>query len=183
MKKIIFLTLFCSLSLAQNTPSKKTYNPQVGEIEEPQVRKYQRRHESLNLTSLGFGPFSSSKIGENGILYGFSYGKIWETSDVWEIRGDGLLSINGKGLLVSAGIGPSWIPMTGNFSPFIGGQLGLGYAKGNEDSEANFSGQFNVGLKMFRLSNAQMEILGSYTTILSSKNLSVYGLQLRLLYP
>jgi len=154
----------------------------VGAIEESETKKYQRRHEALSLTSFGIGPFGSSNVGESELLYGGTIGKNWEVSDIFEIRADFMGVANGKGSFWSLGFGPSWIPMTGEISPIIGVELGLGYGNGNNNNAGGFYGQGNFGLRLFRLSNIQMEILGTYAQTITKEVLSVYGAQLRLLF-
>jgi hypothetical protein len=155
----------------------------VGEIEDGDVDRVARRQKALNHTVFGFGPFGSSNVGEKQMLYGFSYGKRWEVTTTGEISLDFLGAANGKGSLWNAGLGFNFLPSTSDISPLIGGAFGFGFASPNEGPSAGgFSGQVNAGVRMFRLSEAQMEVVASYTAVFTDKTPGVYGAQLRILF-
>lgn len=156
----------------------------VGEIEEGEVNRVARRQKSLSLSSFGFGPYGSSDVGQGRLLYGFSYGHHREVSTTGEITADLLGVFNGHGSFWHGGIGFSFLPLTTNVSPVVGAALGFGWADVNKDKEnvGGFSGQVNLGARLFRLSETQMEILANYTSIFESGSPGVYGVQLRVLY-
>lgn len=155
----------------------------VGEIEEGEIDRVSRRQKSLSLKYFGFGPYGSSKVGDSSLLYGFSYGHRWEVSTTGEITADLLSAINGKGSLWYGGLGFSLLPMTTNISPLVGASVGFGYADGDKNhNTGGFAGQFSAGLRMFRLSETQMEIVGNYTAVFGSGAPGVYGVQIRVLY-
>jgi hypothetical protein len=154
----------------------------VGEIKEEDTAKYQNRHKSLSLTALGFGPYGSSNIGASHLLYGFSGGKIWEVSSHWEIRSDLFIAANGDGSIGTLTVGPAYSYSAGNVSPFLSAQIGFGYADGDTSNSVGYAGQAQLGVKLFRLSDKQMEAFGSYSRVFESDAHGTYGLQLRLLY-
>ncbi len=154
----------------------------VGEIEEDEISQIQRRQKSLGFHVFGFGPAGSTNVGDNKMLYHLSYGYHWEVSTKAEITADMLAAGNSQGAFGNAGLGFSYLPARGSISPLIGLALGGGYASGNDLNQSGFTGQLNLGVRMFRLSDTQMEFLTSYTSILAEGNLSLYGLQIRILY-
>lgn len=157
---------------------------QVGAIEDDEVESVQRRKKALRLWTFGFGPFSSGDVGEDKMLYGASLGRHWEVSTVGEITADALGVMNGEGSLWNLALGFSWLPLRGELSPVIGAGFGMGYADTDPDQEnaGGFSGQFNAGLRMFRLADVQLEILATYVVIFAEDNPGVFGAQLRGLF-
>jgi hypothetical protein len=161
----------------------RTGEARVGEIEESEVNVIERRQKALRLTSFGFGPYASGSVGEHKTLYGFSYGKHWEVSTTGEIVAEILYAGNGDGGLANLGLGYSIIPLRSEFSPIFGAEFGLGTGKGNADSTgAGFSVQVHAGVRAFRLADVQMELMATYTALLSNASLDAGGLQLRVLY-
>lgn len=157
--------------------------PRVGNIEEGETGKFKRRFEALNLSSFGFGPFfGGNDVGANRVLYGFTLGKIYDLTENWEIRADLLGVFNSDGTYMTVGFGPDYIFTDRNLSPFIGFQLGYGGAHSGDLNQAGFTGQFNLGIKMFRLSTAQMEVMGTVSKIFTDNGKAVSGFQFRLLY-
>lgn len=159
----------------------------VGEIEDDEVSQVERRQKSLHLTSLGFGPFGSTNLGKGALMYGASVGWHWEVTTTGEIVAEIVGAANGNGAMINGALGFNFLPLTGDFSPIIGGEFGAGYGSGKDSggisrSQGGFSAQGNLGLRLFRLSSTQMEIMGTYTTLLSTSNPNIYGIQLRVLY-
>ena len=154
----------------------------VGEIEDGEIDQISRRQKSWSLSSFGFGPYGSSSIGDSKVMYGFSYGHHWEVATTAELKADVLGVVNSKGSLWHGGLGMSYLPFTTSVSPLIGASLGFGYASGNQKNAGGFSGQINLGLRFFRLSETQMEIVANYTGVFDGGSPGVYGMQLRLLY-
>lgn len=156
--------------------------PQVGDLEDDEIDKVVRRQKSLNLTAFGFGPYTSSNIGEDKLLYGLSFGKHWEVTTTGEIFADLTAVINEKGSFINSALGFAFLPMTGQVSPVIGAGLGMGYGDGDLRDKGGFSGEFIVGARLFRLSQTQMEVVGNYSTLFTEGTLDVVGAQLRVLY-
>ena len=183
MKLKIFLLMFLSFplfSIAQ-AESSEAGGKKVGEIQEGQALKYKRRYESLNLNAFGIGPFASSTITNNKALFGLSYGKVWEASDIWDIRADALGAFGNNASFIFGGFGPSFILSADPIAPFLGFELGVGGTYVNSTSKSGFAYALNGGLKIFRLADTQLEILGTYTKLFS-EDLGAYGIQLRLMY-
>ena len=156
--------------------------PKVGQIEDSETGKFKKRFESLNLSAFGFGPYTGQNVGNNKVMYGLSFGKIWDLKEAWEIRADLFGAFNSVGSFINFGLGPDYIFNDGDISPFLGGQLGYGFAKADDTIKGSFYAQANLGLKMFRLSTTQLEVLGSYSMLLVEGNFNILGVQLRLLY-
>lgn len=166
--------------------------PTVGNIQDDQIHQIERRQKSLSFTGLGFGPFGSSNVGNSKILYGLSVGHHWEVMTTGEIVLEATGAFNGDGFLLNPALGFNYMPMVTEFSPIIGGEFGYGAAYGKDTSDGapvdsktsrgGFSLQANLGLRMFRLASTQMEVMGTYTVILSSPSFSIYGVQLRVLF-
>lgn len=180
---VLILVMFLAFpisSMAQSESSKSSGN-KVGEIQEGQTGKYKRRFESLNLNAFGIGPFGSTTLSNDKTLLGLSYGKVWEASDIWDIRADALGVFGDGASYFFGGFGPSFILSADQIAPFVGFELGLGGAYANSTSKSGFAFALNGGLKVFRLADTQLEVLGTYTKLFS-EDLGVYGLQLRLMY-
>ena len=159
----------------------------VGDIEDDEVDQVRRRQKSLSLTSFGFGPFGSSNIGRGQMLYGASYGRHWEVSTIGEIVAEVKGAANGHAGFGAADLGFNIIPMTGSISPVVGLAFGAGYGAGQDRNDVSirhggFSLQGNLGLRMFRLADTQMEIMGTYAAILSDPSPNIFGVQLRVLF-
>lgn len=155
---------------------------QVGEIEDDEVDQVQRRQKTLNHSLFGFGPGGSTNVGESTMLYSLTYGYRWEVTTNAEIASEFMGSTNSKGFFGNWTLGFNYMPSRGSVSPIFGLGFGLGAANGNEKSSSGFSGQLNAGVRLFRLAETQMEIMGSYATVFSDQNHAVYGVQLRILY-
>lgn len=156
--------------------------PQVGDLEDDEIEQVVRRQKSLNLTAFGFGPYTSSNIGNDKLLYGISFGKHWEVTTTGEIFADISAVLNEKGSFLNSALGFAFLPMTGQVSPVIGAGLGMGYGDGDLRDKGGFSGEFILGARLFRLSQTQMEIIGNYSTLFTEGTLGVVGAQLRVLY-
>lgn len=166
---------------------KQAGDSRVGNIQDDEVDQIQRRQKSLHLTAVGFGPFTSGNLGKGNLMYGASIGKHWEVSTTGEILAELVGAANSQGSMASGHLGFNFIPMTGSISPVAGAALGFGYGQGRNSagdriSEGGFSGQANLGLRMFRLSETQMEIMGTYTAIFSQPSPNIFGAQLRILF-
>jgi hypothetical protein len=161
--------------------------PRVGDINDSEITQIKRRQESLNLTSFGFGPFWSNNLGKGEMMYGASYGYHWEVSTTGEIVAEVTGGTNDKGRMINGGIGFNFIPMTTSVSPLVGAQFGMGYGKGKDEDgvvldRGGFSIQGNLGLRMFRLATTQLEVISTYTALLSKPTPYIFGLQVRVLW-
>lgn len=171
---------FSGRALAEEAARRK--EPRVGQIEESEKGKYRTRFQSLNLTSIGFGPFNSANTGEGKVMYGLSYGKLWDLRENWNIRLDFLGAFNADGTYLKGDLGLDYLFTDTDFSPFVGGMFGYGYAHGNDNDKGAFAGTAEFGMRFFRLSETQLEVTMSYSTLFTNSPLSVYGLQLKILY-
>ncbi len=166
------------------SPSK--HKPRVGDIQDEDMDRIERRVRSRQFTSFGFGPFGLSTSAEGGVMYGLSVGRNWEASETGEIRFDVQAAANSASQYFGLNLGYGFMPFTGDISPLLGLQLGGGYAgyKVGDDSKnaAGFGGAALAGVRFFRTSDTQLELLGSYSAVFAGDTPGVYGLQLRILY-
>lgn len=161
--------------------------PRVGEINEGETRKLKKRIEALRLTSLGIGPFGSSQVESNPLNYGFSYYKHFEAGVNGEILLGATAAFSGTSSFLFGGVGGNYLFSPEDVSPVAGAEFGLGAAHYTKDSattinESGFAAKFNGGVRFFRTSDAQMEILASYTTLFSSSHPGFYGVEVRVLF-
>ncbi len=186
LNSLIFAAMVLFSSHAVMAESDAGHKPAVGDIKDSEIDRIDRRVKSHQFTSVGFGPFGSSKSNDGGVMYGLSYGKTWEANETGEIRVDSQLAANGKNQYVNFGLGYGYLASTGDFSPVLGAQLGGGYAhykSGDETKNAGgFSGGVYAGMRFLRTADTQLELLGSYNAIFAQDTPGFYGLQLRILY-
>ncbi len=156
--------------------------PRVGQIDESEAGKYKTRYKALNLSSFGFGPIYSKNIGDAKVLYGLSVGKIWDLREHWNLKLDFSGAFNSKGSFMTGALGVHYLFNDTDISPFVGGLFGYGYANGNDSDKGAFSSTAEAGVRFFRLSETQLEIAGTYSTLFVEENLSIYGVQIRILY-
>jgi len=190
MKKYLFTVLLIAGILAQTSvvvaQDPKKHKPQVGDIQDDEIDRIDRRVKSHKFTSFGFGPFGSSTSNKGGIMYGLSYGKHWEANETGEIRFDVQAAANSASQFLGLELGYGYMPFTGDISPIFGAELGAGvarYHKGDDSKNAaGFSGGVLTGLRLFRTSDTQLELLASYHAVFAEATPGIYGLQLRILY-
>jgi hypothetical protein len=190
MKKYLLVTLCLFSLLLQSTngfaQSPRTHKPTVGDIQDDEIERIDRRVKSHSFTSFGFGPFGSSTSNEGGIMYGLSYGKTWEANETGEIRFDLQGAANSASQFFGLGLGYGYLPFTGDISPILGAELGFagaGYKIGGDSkSAAGFGGTALLGIRFFRTSDTQLELLSSYHAVFAGDTPGVYGLQLRILF-
>lgn len=175
-----------SLQAQQNAEA-----PAVGKITTEQELKIERRIKARRLNSLGFGPMYSNKNqGDSKMMYGFTYYKHWEVSEHGEIRAGLLVGSSMSATAAHIGIGGNYLFSTGDASPLIGAELGLGstsYALTPGDnfdrgSSGGFTAQVFTGMRFFRTSDAQMELLASYTTVLNGDSPGFAGAMVKVLF-
>jgi hypothetical protein len=183
---ILLTVSFLFAGFAVRAEETEKHKPTVGDIQDKEVDRINRRVVSHQFSSFGFGPFGSSTSNEGGVMYGLSYGKTWEANETGEIRLDFQGAANSKQQFFSFGLGYGYIPLTGDFSPLLGFELGggaAGYRKDDEHHSAGgFSGGLLAGMRMFRTSDTQLELMTSYHAVFAKDTPGIFGLQLRILY-
>ena len=186
------LALAYILSASPSLQAQQSFEPpSVGKITTEQETKIERRIKSRRLGSIGFGPmFSTKNQADSKMMYGFTYYKHWETSEHGEIRAGVMYASNMSSSAVHLGLGGNYLFSTGDTTPLIGAELGLGrnsyaiHASDNFDqtSSGGFTAQVFTGMRFFRTSDAQMELLASYATVLSGDYPSFGGAMLKVLF-
>ena len=161
--------------------------PKVGQINEGETTKIEKRIKSLRLTSLGLGPYGSAQVDGHPMNYGFSYYKHFEAGVHGEILVGTTMAFSGHSSFGIFGVGGNYFFSDEELSPLVGGEFGYGFARydktaSESKSEAGFAGRIEGGLRIFRTSDAQLEFLASYTTVFSSSTPGFYGLEVRILY-
>lgn len=73
------------------------------------------------------------------------------------------------------------MPVRSSISPLIGAEFGGGFSSG-ERSGGGFTVSGYGGIRLFRLSDAQLELLGSYTAVLAQNAAGAFGVQLGILF-
>lgn len=158
--------------------------PRVGEIYPGDVGRVKTRVESHRFWSFNFGPFATGSLGSKGVMYGGSIARHYEVSTKADLRFKVNAAIGDhSGSLTTFGIGASFMPSIEEISPVFGGEFGAGYATGDDISNGGgFAGGVFAGVRFFRTSDVQMEVLASWLAVFTKKTPSVYGLTIGILY-
>jgi hypothetical protein len=160
--------------------------PRVGNISNLQQQRLVERVEVLRLWSFAFGPAAATNMNDESLFYSFTLAHHWEVNPNAEIRANLHTTLPTKwaASFSSFGIGGSWIPLTSDISPIIGGEIGYGYAVIPAlPNESGFEAGVHGGFRFFRTAAAQMAIEAYAKTIFSSAARPVdYGATLSVLY-
>lgn len=158
---------------------------EVGKVSEEEASELETRRRSLKLWSLGIGPFWSSTLKSDALMYGGEIGRHWDVHEHAELRIIGTTAFSEKVNFVSAALGGSFFPLTQDFTPLIGADFGGGWIFGSDiQNSAGFSIDGVAGLRFFRTSDTQLDVSFRYLTILGKKSgtPNVYGLTLSILF-
>ncbi len=173
----ILTSLFMTTSFAQT--------PKVGEISYEEQEKVRARVQTLDLTSLSFGPSWSSDMNNSDVFYSVHAGRTWEVNTHAEVRAnlDAAFASTNEGLWLSGTIGAGWLLTTDDFSPVLGAEFGYGYAHvdGFPDPSGFVLGGF-AGVRFFRTSTTQMSLEGFFQTIMRYENPVMAGLRFGILF-
>jgi hypothetical protein len=132
----------------------------VGNIEETEIDKLQKRKKSFRLFMAGFGPAGLANVDSKDLLYSFFGGYLWEVNPNAAIKIKAELSSDfDEALLVAANLGGNLYLLRRNISPYVGAVLGLGFL-GKEGSHDGVGFTFggSVGVQLFRTSTTQMNV-------------------------
>lgn len=186
-----FLSLFFIFLVNPSHAQEEEYyepaprSPRVGEIYPADQERVRTRVETLNLTSLAFGPSWGGDVNNSSMFYYFHAGYSWEPHVNAEIRLnlDGAIAGEDEGLWISTSIGGAWLISTANFSPLIGAEAGFGYAHIDdaEDPAGFLLGGF-AGIRFFRTATAQLSLEGFVQTILDEEKPVLGGVRLSVLF-
>ena len=161
---------------------------QVGAIPAEQTKVLQNRREAKRFTTVGFGPAGFGNIDERTPAYDIYAGRMWEVNKFAAIKALGEVTSDfDKATMGSVKMGANLYAAPTDFSPYIGGGLGLGYGALPDDQQFGFNLGAQVGALLFRTSNAQMNLEGSAEMMLSQLDNgggvpSVYSARLGVLF-
>lgn len=150
----------------------------VGKVTADEVNAVNTRVKSQNYTYLGFGPAVTSEY--DGIVYHFTGGILREVHPRAAIRVNGDFNYNFKFnsdyyFMGAATLGLNFYFTTGDFSPYVTGNLGFGF-----DSEGNvgFATGGGVGITLFRASSTNMFIEPFCSAIIDGDKPMIFGLKI-----
>lgn len=181
----IILALFTTMSFAQEEERTPSQAPRVGEISSEDQERVRTRVNTLNLSSISFGPGWASDINNDDLFYVVHLGRNWEVSTNAEIRlnFDGAFASKNEGNWLSGTIGAGWLMSVEDISPVIGAEFGYGYAHADAlpDPAGFVLGGF-AGVRFFRSATAQMSLEAYFQTILKNDNPVLSGLRIGILF-
>lgn len=135
---------------------------------------------------LGFGPAVFANINSPGVGYSLALGYSWDQTRV-SIRGQIEGNVRGNALFPFVAVGAHYFFMGGDLSPYVGGDLGLGFVK---VADADFlSGEVRfgfvvtgeVGAQILRTSPVGLGIGLRFSSLLNSTSFGIpFGGVLRL---
>lgn len=181
----LLLSVLMSISMAQEEQRSPTQTPRVGEITPEDQERVRTRVNTLDLTSVAFGPAWASDINNDDLFYVLHIGRNWEVSTNAEIRlnFDGAFASKNEGNWLSGTIGAGWLASVEDISPVLGAEFGYGYAHadGLTDPSGFVFGGF-AGVRFFRTATAQMSLEGYFQTILKNENPVLSGIRIGILF-
>lgn len=141
---------------------------EVGAIPQSQTKVLQNRKEAKRFSTAGFGPAGFGNIDERTPAYDLYVGRMWEVNKHAAIKALGEVASDfDKATLANVTMGANLYAAPTDFSPYIGGGLGLGYGAVSGDRDFGFNVGAQIGALLFRTSNAQMNLEGSAQMLLS----------------
>jgi hypothetical protein len=168
-----------------------TYAPpdtshEVGRIAPEDTKVLQNRREAKRFATAGFGPAGFGNIDERTPAYDVYLGRMWEVNKYAAIKALGEVASDfDKATLGNVSMGANLYASPTDFSPYIGGGLGLGYGFVPGDRNFGFNVGAQIGALLFRTSNAQMNLEGSAEMMVSQLgdgDPSVYSARLGVLF-
>jgi hypothetical protein len=171
--------------------SKGAYTPPdtattVGAIPPDETKVLQRRREAKRFSTAGFGPAGFGNVDEKVPAYDVYAGKIWEVNRVAAIKALGEVASDfDRASIVDLNLGANLYAMPTDFSPYVGGAMGLTYGSVPGDRALGMNVGASVGALLFRTSNAQMNIEGNaqmMLTELNNERPSIYSARLGVLF-
>ena len=165
---------------------------QVGSIDDDELDQIRRRRRSLSLFGLSFGPFWSSELDSSSMQYGLDLTNHREVSEHGElrIRAGGSFAEDGTVRRGSMSLGGAFFPLRGDFTPVFGAGLGAGSVWGEKirrgkKTLTGFTLSAFGGLRFFRTSDTQMELVGHYELMLKENEYgrpATWGASLSIVY-
>lgn len=172
-------------SQSQEVSREVAQTPKVGNISYEDQERVRSRVQTLDLTSLAFGPSWGSDVNNSDLFYSLHVGRNWEVNPNAEVRAslDGAIASTNEGLWLSGTVGAGWLMTTDDISPVLGAEFGYGYAHvdGLPDPAGFVLGGF-AGVRLFRTATTQMSVEGFFQTILKYENPVMAGLRVGILF-
>lgn len=144
----------------------------VGDIEPSDVKRLERRKEAKRFAMAGFGPaaFGNSLMDDDDdrLSYDIYLGRAWEVNPRAAIKSlVGVTSDLDDNHLADLSLGANFYALPTDFSPYIGGDLGLGVGRADRENVFGFTAGASLGALLFRTANAQMNLEGGAEVMLS----------------
>lgn len=112
---------------------------------------------AVRFYTAGFGPASLQNVNSDELAYNFWGGYMWEPVNYASIRASGDITTDfSNSLLLGASLGANLYPFTTDISPYIGGEMGFGYCRGDNSNMAGISFGGIIGTQFFRFSDTQL---------------------------
>lgn len=143
---------------------------EVGMLERNDVNQLDRRRKAKNFSTFGLGPASIDNIegAEGDIAYNVYGGEFWEVNRHAAIKAQGNVTSDlDNAVLVNLGLGANAYALPTDFTPYVGGDLGLGYGYGDDDNAFGFNAGASIGALLFRTSSAQLNLEGKTSVLLN----------------
>ena len=144
----------------------------VGDIEPSDTKRLQRRKEAKRFSMAGFGPagFGNEVMDDKDdrMSYDIYLGRAWEVNPRAAIKSIAEVTTDfDDNHLADLSLGANFYALPTDFSPYLGGDLGLGMGRANTENVFGFTAGAGIGAMLFRTSNAQMNIEGGAEVMLS----------------
>ena len=144
----------------------------VGDIEPSDVKRLERRREAKRFGMAGFGPagFGSEVMddADDRMSYDIYVGRAWEVTPRSAIKSIAEVTSDfDDNHLADLSLGANFYAMPTDFSPYIGGDLGLGAGRAQSENVFGFTAGASLGALLFRTANTQMNIEGNAEVMLS----------------
>lgn len=144
----------------------------VGDIEPSDTKRLQRRREAKRFGMAGFGPagFGSTVMDDRDdrMSYDIYLGRAWEVSPRAAIKSIAEVTTDfDDNHIADLSLGANFYALPTDFSPYLGGDLGLGVGRADNENAFGFTAGAALGALLFRTANAQMNIEGGAEVMLS----------------
>ncbi len=158
----------------------------VGAIPPEETRVLQQRREAKRFTTAGFGPAGFNNVDEKDQAYDLYAGKFWEVNRSAAIKGLAEVASDfNHTSIVDLNLGANLYALPTDFSPYVGGAMGLTYGSVPGDRAFGLNIGASLGALLFRTSNAQMNLEGNAQMMLTELNHekpSIYSARLGVLF-
>jgi hypothetical protein len=118
------------------------------------------REPRMRFGTAGGGAAGLSNLGtEDELAYNFYAGGVWEVNPFAQLKalGEATGTFEEK-VLLSASLGANFFPVNAAISPYLGGDVGVGYGIGETDDGVGLELGASAGLLLFRLADTQVNL-------------------------